>query len=86
MPESAETLRALFERLDPAFTAVWWTHLSRLMTRPQLDVRTRFLVLTGQYSATGKLAQLEETIAAGLKAGVPSAEMTSVSGTRKTRP
>src|SRR5688572_5677919 len=78
MPESAGALRQLFDRLDPAFADLWSTHLSRLLARPQLDVRTRFLVLTGQYTATGKIRQLEETIGAGLRAGVPSSEILEV--------
>jgi len=78
MPESVETLRQLFERLDPPFATLWSTHLSRLMSRPQLDVRTRFLVLTGQYTATGKMAQLEETIEAALEAGVLSGDILEV--------
>ena len=57
---------------------MWATHLSRLMNRPQLDVRTRLLVLTGQYTATGKVPQLEETIDAGLEAGVLSSDILEV--------
>lgn len=78
LPASAESLRRLFERLDPGFAEMWATHLSRLLNRPQLDVRTRLLVLTGQYTATGKLPQLEETIDAGLEAGVLSSDILEV--------
>jgi alkylhydroperoxidase/carboxymuconolactone decarboxylase family protein YurZ len=78
IPDSADRLRQLFERLDPHFAALWSTHLSRLLTRPQLDIRTRFLVLTGQYAATGKIAQLEETIEAGLVGGVHATEILEV--------
>jgi alkylhydroperoxidase/carboxymuconolactone decarboxylase family protein YurZ len=78
IPASADTLLRLFERLDPHFAELWSTHLSRLMTRPQLDINTRFLVLTGQYTATGKTAQLEETIDAALEAGVKSSDILEV--------
>jgi len=78
MPASAELLLRLFERLDPGFAEMWTIHLSRLLTRPQLDIRTRLLVLTGQYTATGKPAQLEETIEAGLEAGVLSSDILEV--------
>jgi alkylhydroperoxidase/carboxymuconolactone decarboxylase family protein YurZ len=78
LPASADSLMRLFERLDPHFAELWSTHLSRLMTRPQLDIRTRFLVLTGQYTATGKTAPLEETIDAALEAGVLSSDILEV--------
>lgn len=78
MPASAETLLRLFERLDRNFAEMWSTHLSRLLTRPQLDIRTRFLVLTGQYTATGRTAQLEETMEAALDAGVRSSDILEV--------
>jgi hypothetical protein len=52
LPDSSVRLRQLFERLDPSFAAVWSTHASRLLGRSQLDARTRFLVLTAQYTMT----------------------------------
>lgn len=78
IPVSVETLLRLFERLDPRFAELWSTHLSRLLTRPQLDIRTRFLVLTGQYTATERTAQLEETIDAALETGVRSSDILEV--------
>jgi alkylhydroperoxidase/carboxymuconolactone decarboxylase family protein YurZ len=78
MPASADKLLRLFERFDPRFAELWSTHLSRLMTRPQLDIRTRVLVMTGQYTTTGRMGQLEETIDAALEAGVRSSDILEV--------
>jgi alkylhydroperoxidase/carboxymuconolactone decarboxylase family protein YurZ len=74
----AARLGELFERLDPHFAELSSTHLSRLLSRPQLDSRTRFLILTGQYTVTGRHDQLEVTIEAALDAGVRSTELLEV--------
>ena len=71
MPAGAARLRELFQRLDPNFAKLSSTHLSRLLSRPGLDARTRLLVLTGQYAITGRHDQLGETIEAALDSGVP---------------
>ena len=78
MPAGAATLRELFQRLDPNFAELSSTHLSRLLSRPGLDARTRLLVLTGQYTVTGRHDQLGETIEAALDAGVPSSDILEV--------
>ena len=78
LPESAERLRALFHRLDPQFAAVWESHASRLLARSTLDVRTRFLVLTSQYTVTERPEQLDENLFAAREAGVPAAELLEV--------
>jgi alkylhydroperoxidase/carboxymuconolactone decarboxylase family protein YurZ len=78
IPQSSTRLGELFGRLDPAFEQVWRTHLGRLITRPGLDDRSRFLVLTAQYTVSKMPAQLEETVVAGIDAGVPPAEMLEV--------
>ena len=39
---AAQRLTQLFGRLDPAFATLWQNHLSRLLSRPGLDNRTRF--------------------------------------------
>lgn len=78
LPESAERLRQLFERLDRHFAGVWATHLSRLLARDQLDAHTRFLVLTAQYTVTERTAQLEENLNAALTAGVPAFELLEI--------
>jgi alkylhydroperoxidase/carboxymuconolactone decarboxylase family protein YurZ len=78
LPHSASRLQSLFERLDPAFAGVWATHASRLLGRTVLDARTRFLVLTGQYTVTRMTPQLEENLEAGLAGGVEAAELLEV--------
>ena len=78
MPAGAATLRELFQRLDPNFAELSSTHLSRLLSRPGLDARTRLLVLTGQYTVTGRHDQLGETIEAALDAGVPFSDILEV--------
>ena len=78
MPAGAARLRELFQRLDPHFARLSSTHLTRLLSRPGLDARTRLLVLTGQYATTGRHNQLGETIEAALDAGVGSSDILEV--------
>jgi len=68
----------IFERLDPHFAELSSRHLSRLLSRTGLDSRTRFLVLTGQYTVTGKPDQLEATIETALDAGVRASDVLEV--------
>ena len=68
----------IFERLDPRFAELSSTHLSTLLRRPGLDSRTRFLILTGQYTITGKHHPLEVTIEAALDAGVRPSDLLEV--------
>ena len=77
---SIETLMptGIFEQLDPHFAELSSTHLSRLLSRPGLDSRTRFLILTGQYTVTGRHQQLEGTIEAALDAGVRPPDLLEV--------
>ncbi len=78
MPAGAARLRELFQRLDPDFAKLSSAHLSRLLSRPGLDARTRLLVLTGQYAITGRHDQLGETIEAALDAGVSPSDLLEV--------
>lgn len=78
LPDSADRLADLFGRLDPGFADVWDAHLSRLLARQQIDVRTRFLILTAQYTVTERIEPLEETLGAALEAGVDPAELLEV--------
>lgn len=78
LPRSADRLRQLFERLDPGFADVWSAHVSQLLGRSSLDVRSRFLVLTAQYTVTQRTAQLEEHLDAALNAGVEPADLLEV--------
>lgn len=78
--QSIETLlpAGLFGRLDPHFAELSSTHLSRLLSRPGLDTRTRFLILTGQYTVTGRHHPLELTIEAALDVGVRPSDLLEV--------
>jgi alkylhydroperoxidase/carboxymuconolactone decarboxylase family protein YurZ len=73
-----DELMDLFERLDPKFAELSSTHLSRLLNRPGLDARTRLLVLTGQYTTTGRHGPLEDTIESAIDAGVRSSDVLEV--------
>lgn len=78
LPASRDRLAELFGRLDPTFAATWEDHASRLMARTQLDQRTRFLVLTCQYTVTRQTDPLEENLDAARSAGVEAAELLEV--------
>ena len=70
MPRAAGRLADLFERLDPVFAEVWTTHQQRLLSRTQLDQRTRMLVMTSQYTVTRMHEPLGENLEAAIEAGV----------------
>jgi alkylhydroperoxidase/carboxymuconolactone decarboxylase family protein YurZ len=60
-------IRARFayrRKLDPAFAVASLAYASRLFERPTLDVRTRLLVMTGQFTMGRRMGRLRETIAA----------------------
>lgn len=78
LPGAGDRLSELFERIDPDFALVWSKHMSRLLARTQLDVRTRFLILTMQYTLTQRFGQLGENLAAAQRAGVPPEELREV--------
>lgn len=78
VPQSARRLTELFGRLDPTFAATWRDHLSRLLSRTELDRRTRFLILTSQYTVTRQTEPLEENLEAALAAGIDAAELLEV--------
>lgn len=78
LPQEGERLSQLFKRIDPDFALVWSNHVSRLLARTQLDVRTRFLILTMQYTVTQRFGQLEENLAAAQRAGVRPEELREV--------
>lgn len=62
-------------RLDPSFARLWDDHLGRLLSRTKLDLRTRFLVLTSQYTITERHEQLREHVGAARDNGVDAAEL-----------
>lgn len=78
LPASGDRLLRLFERLDPQFALVWSTHVERLLRRSELDSRTRFLILTSQYTMTERADQLEENLRAAKTSGVDPVELLEV--------
>ena len=68
-PRSFRHRRELFEALDPPFAANWVSHLARLLSRPGLERRKRFLVLAGQYTMRGEHDALAETLTAAVADG-----------------
>jgi len=77
-PESFARRLATLTALDPHFAANWVAHVGRLFGREQLDRRTRFLVLTGQYTMRDEQAALRETLAAAIDGGVDPRELLEV--------
>lgn len=75
LPKSSNHLWRLFNQLDPNFADVWLRHTSELLGRIQLDDRTRFIILTAQYTVNGMSKQLEENLDAALAAEVDSGEL-----------
>lgn len=78
LPTSTSRLEELFGRVDPTFATTWKRHVSSLLARTELDTRTRFLVLTCQYTVTRQTEPLEENLDAALSAGVDGAELLEV--------
>jgi len=74
-PLSFARRQRVMETLDPPFATNWVSHVGRLLGRPGLDKRKRFLVLTGQYTLRGDTGALEETLIAALRSGVDSHEL-----------
>lgn len=77
-PKSFSSLQEVFTRLDPSFAGVWESHVSTLLARPHLDLRTRLLVLVGQYTMTGELIPLEETIDVAVSGGIQPGEILEI--------
>ena len=57
---------ALRSKLDPAFAHAYLRYAARLLGRPALDVRTRLLVMTGQFTMSRRHARLRETVIAAI--------------------
>ncbi|HUP93260.1 MAG TPA: carboxymuconolactone decarboxylase family protein [Burkholderiales bacterium] len=89
-PRALESGRALqsdaFDRrvehrddLDQHFTKLWLDFaITGISERPALDTRTRFLVLTGQYTMAKSHRHLDETIRAALAAKVDAREILEI--------
>jgi alkylhydroperoxidase/carboxymuconolactone decarboxylase family protein YurZ len=72
---SASRRRQVFAQLDPAFARTWLRHAGRLLARPHLSMRMRFLVFTGQYTMVQNLEALEEVLEGALTTGVDPLEL-----------
>ena len=74
-PKTFERRVAQRDSLDQHFTKQWLDFAIRgVSERPALDLRTRLLVLIGQYTMAKSHAALEDTIRAAVAARVPARE------------
>ena len=65
-------------KLDPAFAQAYLRYASRLLGRPALDVRTRLLVMTGQFTMNRRHARLRETFVAAIAQKINLSEVLEV--------
>ena len=78
-PKTFEKRLAQRDSIDQHFTRLWLDFaIKGLGQRPALDMRTRLLVLIGQYTMAKSHRALEDTIAAALNAKVPIREIAEV--------
>ncbi len=78
-PETFERRVEQRDSLDQHFTKAWLDFaIAGLSQRPALDTRTRLLVLAGQYTMAKSHPALEDTIRAGLAAGVAPREILEI--------
>jgi alkylhydroperoxidase/carboxymuconolactone decarboxylase family protein YurZ len=67
------------DALDQHFTRSWLDYqIKGLARRPALDMRTRMLVLTGQYTMAKSQRLLEDTVRAAIAAGVKVREILEI--------
>lgn len=74
-PRSFDKLFDTFAGLDPHFAKMWLEYGGGLLARDILDIRTRLLVLTGQYTMLERPAALEDTVEAAIREGVDLREV-----------
>ena len=78
-PKTFERRVAQRDAVDQHFTRLWLDFAVKgLGTRPALDMRTRLLVLIGQYTMAKSHGALEDSIHAGLAAKVPVREIAEI--------
>jgi alkylhydroperoxidase/carboxymuconolactone decarboxylase family protein YurZ len=78
-PQSFERRVDQRDSLDQHFTKAWLDFaIAGIYARPALDVRTRLLVLIGQYTMAKSLPALEDSVRAALKAKVPVREVMEI--------
>lgn len=77
-PGTVDEWLPVLEQLDPHFADVWLTYTGGLFRREQLDLRTRLLVLTGQYTMRGETKALADTVQAAINADADLKEVLEV--------
>ncbi len=78
-PKTFARRLALRDSLDQNYTKLWMDFVvTGMMRRAALDTRTRFLVLTGQFTMTKSLGPLDDTVRAALDAGVKAREILEI--------
>lgn len=78
-PKTFERRVAQRDALDQHFTQLWLDFAMKgISSRPALDLRTRLLVLAGQYTMARSHEALEDTVRAALDAGVPAREVLEI--------
>jgi alkylhydroperoxidase/carboxymuconolactone decarboxylase family protein YurZ len=66
-PRTFRQTDELFTGLDPSFASIWAAYHEGLFARDQLDLRTRLLILAGQYTITQNSEALADTIEAAIR-------------------
>lgn len=74
-PLSFEKTFDTFAALDPHFASLWLNYMGGLYSRDRLDIRTRLLVLSGQYTMLERSDALEDTITAAIEEGIDLKEV-----------
>lgn len=69
---------ALRDMLDPAFTKAWLCYNAGLFAREHLDLRTRTLVLVGQFTMTQRHERLRDTVTLAAREGLDLREVLEV--------
>lgn len=78
-PKTFARRLALRDSLDQHYTKLWLDFVvTGMMQRPALDTRTRFLVLTGQFTMSKSYPMLDDNIRAALAAGVKPREILEI--------
>jgi alkylhydroperoxidase/carboxymuconolactone decarboxylase family protein YurZ len=65
-------------RLDPAFAHASLSYAARLFSRPALDMRTRLLVMIGQFTMSRRMPRLRETLVAAIEGKLDPREVIEV--------
>ena len=77
-PRMFEKRVAQLDSLDQHFTKLWLDYAMTTMERPQLDLRTRLLILIGQYTMRQCYEALDDAVRAALAAKVKPQEVLEI--------